>query len=477
MPNPTYRDRYDLPLSAHSATAVDRYIEGVDRHLSRNGGARACFEAAVAADPGFALAQAALATLGGADGSDPDATETETETGTESGPETRSAVGERLRALAAPASAWERRHVEIVAALLTGHALRATILLREQLAAVPRDVLALKMAMGLLEAGGRADWPERRLALLDGVAAAYGDDWYFLGAYATAHEEAGRLAEARPLAERALVGNPRSADAAHALVHVQYELDEHRAGAAFLEDWLPGYERTAPYHCHLSWHLALFELARGRYARALQVYERDISPGAMPGHDGRGRLLDAASLLWRCRLADLEPDALDWTAICRLADRWARAGGKGTVAAHGALAYAADGDGAALGRLLDHLRQEEARGAPAVARAVLPLVEGVAAFAAGAYDEAVRLLDPVVDDIVCIGGSHAQREVFEDTLLEACLRAGRFERAEALVQARLERGPAARLRRTIGRARSSFGADDDGAILSGRPQERAVSMQ
>src|SRR5689334_10275991 len=103
MPNATFRDRYDLPLSARSAAAVERYIEGVDRHLSRNGGARACFEAAVAADPGFALAQAALAMLVTADGLDPGGT----------------AVAERLRALAAPASAWERRHVEIVVALIT----------------------------------------------------------------------------------------------------------------------------------------------------------------------------------------------------------------------------------------------------------------------------------------------------------------------------------------------------------------------
>jgi pentatricopeptide repeat protein len=75
---------------------------------------------------------------------------------------------------------------------------------------------------------------------------------------------------------------------------------------------------------------------------------------------------------------------------------------------------------------------------------VLPLARGVQAFGAGAYDDAIRWLEPLDGQLVRVGGSHAQWEVFEDTLLQAYLRAGQFERAEALLRRRLARRSSAR---------------------------------
>jgi hypothetical protein len=56
----------------------------------------------------------------------------------------------------------------------------------------------------------------------------------------------------------------------------------------------------------------------------------------------------------------------------------------------------------------------------------------------------VHHLEPVVDQVVRIGGSNAQREVFEDTLLQAYLRAGCYAQAESLLHKRLARRPSAR---------------------------------
>ena len=75
---------------------------------------------------------------------------------------------------------------------------------------------------------------------------------------------------------------------------------------------------------------------------------------------------------------------------------------------------------------------------------VVPLALGINAFAQGDYDRTVALVEPIADQIVRIGGSHAQREVFEDTLIQAYLRAGRFERGAALLQRRLEHRHSAR---------------------------------
>jgi hypothetical protein len=88
---------------------------------------------------------------------------------------------------------------------------------------------------------------------------------------------------------------------------------------------------------------------------------------------------------------------------------------------------------------------------------VLPLVQGIWAFAQGAYDEAIRCIEPIADQIVRIGGSNAQREVFEDTLLEAYLRAGRYAQAEVLLRRRLDQRASARDFFWLGRAQLGSG--------------------
>ena len=71
------------------------------------------------------------------------------------------------------------------------------------------------------------------------------------------------------------------------------------------------------------------------------------------------------------------------------------------------------------------------------AGAVVPaLCRGIAAMAAGKPDEAAAILEPALDEMARIGGSHAQRDVIEDTLIVAYLRAGQREKATAAVERR-----------------------------------------
>jgi predicted Zn-dependent protease len=92
----------------------------------------------------------------------------------------------------------------------------------------------------------------------------------------------------------------------------------------------------------------------------------------------------------------------------------------------------------------------------------LPLVQGINAFAHGAYGEAIRLMAPLfteprLDQLARIGGSHAQREVFEDTMLEAYLRAEQFDKAEEMLRLRLQRRASVRDLLWLGRAQMSSG--------------------
>jgi hypothetical protein len=67
----------------------------------------------------------------------------------------------------------------------------------------------------------------------------------------------------------------------------------------------------------------------------------------------------------------------------------------------------------------------------------IPVVEGLIAFHRGAYGQAVESLLPVGFDLWQIGGSHAQRDVVNWTLIEAAVRANQRDVALSLAHERL----------------------------------------
>ena len=115
-----------------------------------------------------------------------------------------------------------------------------------------------------------------------------------------------------------------------------------------------------------------------------------------------------------------------------------------------------------MGQMIDRLQSLAHQGDALAGEVTLPLARGIHAFAQEAYSEAVQHLEPIfgaphLDQLARIGGSHAQREVFEDTMLEAYLRAERFDKAEAMLRARLQRRASARDLFWLGRAQVGNG--------------------
>lgn len=262
------------------------------------------------------------------------------------------------------------------------------------------------------------------------------------------------------LAQRSLALNPTNAVATHSVAHVYFERGDAASGAEFLGHWLQGFDCPASSYVHLSWHLALFELALGQYPRALERYEHDIRPSVAAKSEAT--LADSASLLWRVRLyrgaqAADPPSALPWEEVRALATPMADKPGFAFQVAHAALALAASDDHDALTRMLEHLQRSAAQGDLCTKEMVVPLVHGIEEFAQGAYVQAARWLEPVCPQLVRIGGSHAQREVFEDTVLEAYLRAEQFDKAEAMLAERLARRASARDTFWLGRVQAGQG--------------------
>src|SRR5579875_3286018 len=321
-------DRFDLPLTTRSAAAVGHYVEAVDLLLSANAGADALLERALASDPDFALARAARARLHQLAAC----------------PHAAAAEIAAARALAPRLSPRERGHIAAIGLAIDGDAAAALAQVEAQIAEYPRDARPLSLALGvygLLGFSGRRDHHQAQRALLEGLAADWGEDWWFLAYLGWARIETGALAEGIPLVERALALNPRNAHAAHARAHGYHEAGDAGGGASFLAAWRRGYDPASQLYGHISWHLALFELACGNAEEAAAIYRDSLRPHAVQGAP-LPSLADAASFLWRWRLYDAAPSLdAEWAEVAAHARRHFPRAGLAFADLHAALAAAA----------------------------------------------------------------------------------------------------------------------------------------
>ena len=452
------KDRLGLPISTSSSTAADRFLEGLDLLLSQNYGPEERFQQAVEADEGFALAHAGLAWVDMMRGAGSDAKE---------------GIA-RARDLSAGISEREKSGIEAIDLWINNKGIQSMGVIRDHLKEHPRDVLMLRLAQRLFMQGchsaGVPNFPDELFDLCQSVAKHCDDDWAFLGSYAFAHHETGRLDEAFRLASKSLDLHPTSAVATHSVTHVYFEQGDASSGGDFLGNWLEGWDRRASYNVHLSWHLALFELAMGRYNNALELYETHIRPSVVAR--SAASLADSASLMWRLQLYGGTPPPKPWEEVRDQAAPAAGNPGPPFRDGHAALAFAAAGDKEALEETINSMQSEAGQGNVLVSEMTLPMVRGIAAFADGDYGETVRQMERPISELARIGGSHAQREVFEDTLLEAYIRAEQFDKAEDMLRERLNRRASIRDEFWLGRTQAGMG---DAASAAGTLKEASDS--
>jgi tetratricopeptide (TPR) repeat protein len=437
------QDRFGMNLSTSSTGAAECFQEGIDRLLSQNHGPELKLQEAIELDEGFAMAHGCLAFWYQQRARPEDAKKT---------------VGQAL-ALASGATRRERQQIEAISRWIKGQGRESITLIKEHLADFPRDGLLLRLAHRLYMLGcsgaGSPNFPPEYLALLQGVEAHCSDDWAFLAEYAFAHHETGQLDAAMDLAQRSLDMNPINAVACHSMTHVHFERGDAASGEGFLGAWLQAFDAPATSFVHLSWHLALFELAQGKYQETLERYENFIRPSVVA--KSMSTLNDSASLLWRLQLYCGAPPPKPWEEVLTIAAPAAERPGAAFRDAHAALAFAAGGDHEAMAKMTDRLRKAAEDGNSFAKEIVLPLVNGIEAFAQERYTEAVAFFEPVFPSLVRVGGSHAQREVFEDTMLEAYIRAGQCEKAEHMLRTRLNQRDSVRDTFWMGRVQSAQG--------------------
>ena len=425
----TFADRWGVPAQAGNGAAVLLLDQAVEDLVALSGDPAGGAEAAVAADSELALARVYRAYLS-------------LYTTTAEGAAEASALVKPLEAEAAAGrlASREGHHLAAARAWAGGDWQAAARALERALVENPRDLLALKVAQDLYFFLGN------RLELRD-VAARVLPAWpesdpawgYVQAIWDFGLEENGDYRSAETAARNALARNPKDVWGVHALAHVFEMEGRHEPGLSFLSSSSPDWEGSF-FAVHNWWHLGLYLLELGRVGDALALYhERVRAARSAEWLD----IVDAAALLWRLSLygADVTVPATVLAAdISDLVDvpvylfnDW-----------HAVMSFGLAGDHArnarviaANGRLTAPTNRRAAR------RAGLRLLEAFAAFAAGEPGTTVDLLTDIRPEAPAVGGSHAQRDVIDLTLIAAAARSGQAGLARALVAERAARKPTA----------------------------------
>lgn len=428
------RDLMGLALSGADASSLAHYESALRQFQCYVGDPVAGVDAALAARPDFVMAHVLRAYLHLL-GTEPDGLAV--------------ARACHTSAAALPANAQERGHVAAVGQLLGGHWQQAGQTLEDLSIEQPGDVLAL-------QAGHLVDFYSGNSRMLrDRIARAL-PAWHegmpayhvVLGMHAFGLEETADYARAEAAGRRAVELEPRDGWAQHAVAHVLEMQCRQREGIAWMRASPQAWAADSFFQVHNWWHLALFHLELGEVDEVLALFDGPINGG---GSTLALDLVDASALLWRLHLLGVEVGQR-WQSV---AERWqplALAGNYAFNDVHAMLAFVGAGRPEAARALLEaqqralHGGADNARFTAEVGQ---PVAQAIHAFGEGHYARVLRLLRPVRNIAQRFGGSHAQRDLLDLTMIEAAFRAGQKNLAAALCNERLAVRPDSPLSRRL----------------------------
>ncbi|RUX31999.1 tetratricopeptide repeat protein [Mesorhizobium sp. M7A.F.Ca.US.011.01.1.1] len=414
------RDAFGLALSGATEAGFTPYSQAVRELQCFVGDPVASVDRAIAENPGFVMAHVFKGYLFGL------ATEREA-----------TAVAKACHEAALPLAATtrERAHVSALGHLASGRWHQASRILEDVAIETPRDGLALQVGHQIDFFTGNARMLRDRIArALPSWQSCMPGYHAMLGMQAFGLEEMGDYVRAEQLGRAAVDMEPRDGWAQHAVAHVMEMQSRQRDGIAWMQANPEAWTRESFLQVHNWWHLALFHYDLGETDAVLALYDGPIysvqSTMAL-------NMVDASAVLWRLALRGVNVGDR-WAA---LAANWHKAGA-GNYAfndAHAMMAFVGAGlDVPALALL--EAQRDAMRGSDdnaAFTRDVgHPLTLAIKAFGEGSYAEAVRLIRPIRSIAHRFGGSHAQRDVIDLTLIEAALRAGDGALARALTAER-----------------------------------------
>ena len=342
--------------------------------------------------------------------------------------------------VAVRAESREQAHAAAIGAWLDGNWHKAASLLDDLLSEWPTDLLALMLGHQLdFFLGDAQNLRDRPLRSLRDFDPGHPHAEFVRGMAAFGLEEAGHYGQALDTGLGAVEANPDDVWGIHAVVHtyeMQGRVDE---GIRFLSSDSTRWESGNLFTVHNWWHLALYHLEVGRPERSLDIYDAEIHHAGSAGVPIE--MLDASALLWRLHLDGVDTGE----RFAALAEAWSpKVAGEPWYAfndLHAVLAFAGadrrDDIRSVIEDRTSWLDTSDNSNTKMLTEIGLPACRAVLAFIEDRHDDVIAELMPIRRNFNHFGGSHAQRDALQRTLLEAALRGGRYGLARALTSERL----------------------------------------
>ena len=339
----------------------------------------------------------------------------------------------------------EAAHVEALRAWTIGDVSAACKIWDAILLDHPHDLMALRLQHY------NSFWMGRTQDIRDSVARVI-DQWddsvpgysSVQGMYAFGLEECGEYARAEEFGRRAVETNPDDLWAIHAVAHTLEMQGRLGDGLKWLDYPANAWDDRNPFKGHLWWHLTMYSAEAGDYDTVLEIFDRSVKPAAW---DFYLDVQNGASMLLRLDL--LGVDVGDrWKAMADAMEAHVDDHVLAFTDTHTMMALAADKRFDAAEKLLASLHQfaktPDNFAAGTMESATIPVCQALLDFARDNYDAVIDGLLPLRYSLACIGGSHAQRDVFNQVLIEAAIRGKRLTLARALLSERLAEKPNSR---------------------------------
>jgi len=359
-----------------------------------------------------------------------------------------------------PPNEREQVYLDALSDYLDGAISAAAARFEAVLLTYPRDALAMKMVQAIRFVLGQ---PQAMRASIEQVMPVWDDHpalGYLKGCYAFALEETGEYEAGERSGRAGLLLAPDDAWGLHAVAHVYDMTARAEDGLYWLSGQTAAWEHCNNFRFHVWWHIALMHLDLGQIDEVFALYDKEIR--AEHTDDFRD-ISNGASLLSR-----LEVEGVDvgnrWEELAELSAKRTEDGAVVFADLHYMLSLVGGGRTDAAGKLLGRMAQADASAGEMgliTRHPGLSAAKGLEAYGEGEYTAAFRNLMAARGDMQSVGGSHAQRDVFERLTIESALRSGCLDAAEALLTNRTHRrggaedGYSARRMSLISQARCS----------------------
>jgi tetratricopeptide (TPR) repeat protein len=415
------KDSFGLEVTTDSSAAVNAINSFVDQLFSVGNDAQVIFKA-VEADSTCVIANAQVAAFylfgGGSVGL------TQAKFYLNAAKANLKTANEREKLYVAAIEAWANRDIQ------------QAIAYHEAITdAYPRDLTSVHVAQYHYRNSGNS---QGMLGIAEKVFAVNQDNPYIYGMLAFGLEECHKIPEAETYAKHAIALKRDNRWAHHAIAHVLETTGRLEEGITLMESLSDTWEyASSAFYGHLWWHTSLYYLDIENFAKVLEIYDTRIW-GRAKKDSGREQI-NAIALLLRLELRGVDVGKR-WQELANYLQPRLHEHVLAFLDLQYIYALVRGGKEDWAAQMLESMQRHAETVLPYAKRTWtdigIPAAKGMIAHARGDLKEAIAQLEPVLPELQFTGGSHAQRDLFEQIYLDALIREKQYHQALNVLEKR-----------------------------------------